>query len=157
MGASLGQWVPGKDSVHFPQREGPDILMELARGLLKHRLKWYKKFHPRPRTRGKTQKRKNNLEPSDSLAPSFQVGEGSMPWALIEQGPWKVQSCKVRITTDSSMQGRLNSFKQRVTSRFGASVTKEMMVPLLRWEQLTGSVEGALRILFRKYVSSDTY
>ena len=39
VGASLGQWVPGKDSVHFPQREGPDILMELARGLLKHRLK----------------------------------------------------------------------------------------------------------------------
>lgn len=96
------------------------------------------------------------------MATSFQLGEGSTPWALIEQGAWKVQRPKVKITTDrgstdSSMKGRLSSLRLRVTSRFGASVTKELMVPLLRWEHLTGSVEGALRILFQKYNRSDTY
>lgn len=96
------------------------------------------------------------------MAPSFQLGEGSTPWALIEQGAWMVQRPKVKITTDrgstdSSMKGRLSSLKLRVTSRFRASVTKELMVPLLRWEHLTGSVEGALRIIFQKYNRSDTY
>ena len=96
------------------------------------------------------------------MAPSFHLGEDPLPWALIEQDAWKVQSPKVRITTDRgstdcSMQGRLGSLKLRVTSRLGASVTKEMMVPLLRWEQLTGSMEEVLRILFWKHDRSDTY
>lgn len=42
--------------------------------------------------------------------------------------------------------------KLKITSRFWASVTKKMVVPLLRWGQLMGSMEGESRILFCEYI-----